>query len=137
MRIRVTVCLFFLVMFAGCATTTKGRDEKMAELQSRITFLETKIERNNQKISSLEEKWSALYVDDVVFANKKSEPSAHMTTKQIQTALKRAGFYKGAIDGKMGHMTREAIKSFQKANGLTVDGVAGKVTTAHLSKYLQ
>ena len=58
-------------------------------------------------------------------------------TKQIQMALKKAGFYKGEIDGKIGHQTRVAIQSFQKAKGLDPDGIVGPKTWEELSKYLK
>lgn len=47
---------------------------------------------------------------------------------QIQTKLKRWGYYKGNIDGIYGSQTLAAVKLFQKKNGLTVDGIAGKKT---------
>ena len=50
--------------------------------------------------------------------------------KEIQTAVKNAGFYAGAIDGKIGPKTRSAIEEFQKAKGLKADGVVGKKTWA-------
>lgn len=55
---------------------------------------------------------------------------------EIQTALKNANFYLGAIDGKIGPMTKAAIEAFQKANGLVVDGKVGPKTWQLLSKYL-
>jgi peptidoglycan hydrolase-like protein with peptidoglycan-binding domain len=58
------------------------------------------------------------------------------TNEQIQTALKNAGFYTGAIDGKVGPLTKRAVEEFQKANGLSVDGKVGPKTWAVLSKYL-
>jgi len=61
---------------------------------------------------------------------------AKLSPKQIQTALKNAGFYKGTIDGKIGHKTKSAIKKFQTAKGLKADGVVGKKTAAILSTYL-
>ena len=48
--------------------------------------------------------------------------------KQIQTKLKRWGYYNGNIDGIFGSKTLAAVKSFQKKNGLTVDGIAGTKT---------
>ena len=48
--------------------------------------------------------------------------------KQIQTKLKRWGYYNGSIDGIYGSKTLAAVKSFQKKNGLTVDGIAGTKT---------
>jgi len=49
---------------------------------------------------------------------------------QIQTKLKRWGYYKGNIDGIYGSQTLEAVKYFQRKNGLAVDGIAGKNTLA-------
>lgn len=47
---------------------------------------------------------------------------------QIQTKLKRWGYYSGSIDGIYGSETLAAVKYFQRKNGLTVDGIAGKKT---------
>lgn len=58
------------------------------------------------------------------------------TTQEIQTALKNAGYYTGAIDGKKGPMTKKAIENFQKANNLKADGKVGPKTWDALSKYL-
>jgi murein L,D-transpeptidase YcbB/YkuD len=58
------------------------------------------------------------------------------TAKEIQTALKNAGFYAGEIDGKIGPKSKKAIEEFQKANNLTADGKVGPKTWAILSKYL-
>ena len=50
--------------------------------------------------------------------------------RQIQTKLKNWGYYKGSIDGVYGSKTYSAVKSFQRKNGLTADGIAGKATLA-------
>lgn len=47
---------------------------------------------------------------------------------QIQTKLKRWGYYDGEIDGIFGSATKKAVISFQKKNGLVADGIAGKKT---------
>lgn len=47
---------------------------------------------------------------------------------QIQTKLKRWGYYTGSVDGIFGSQTLQAVKLFQKKNGLTVDGIAGTQT---------
>ncbi len=51
-----------------------------------------------------------------------------MSIKDIQIHLNSRGYDVGGIDGKMGPKTRAAIKSFQKDEGLSVDGIAGKNT---------
>lgn len=48
--------------------------------------------------------------------------------KTIQTKLKRWGYYNGSIDGIYGSQTLAAVKWFQSANGLQVDGIAGPKT---------
>lgn len=52
--------------------------------------------------------------------------------KQIQTKLKQWGYYTGSVDGIYGSKTFEAVKKFQKKNGLTVDGIAGEKTLSAL-----
>ena len=47
---------------------------------------------------------------------------------QIQTKLKRWGYYNGSVDGIYGTKTVEAVKYFQRKNGLTADGIAGNAT---------
>lgn len=47
---------------------------------------------------------------------------------QIQTKLKRWGYYSGNIDGIYGTQTVNAVKYFQRKNRLTVDGIAGPAT---------
>ena len=56
--------------------------------------------------------------------------------EEIQQALQSAGYYKGALDGKVGPNTRAAIKAFQADNGLSADGVCGRKTWAQLKSYL-
>lgn len=51
-----------------------------------------------------------------------------LSKKEIQTVLRKTGFYNGPIDGVFGPQSRKAIKAFQKANGLEVDGLCGMKT---------
>ena len=59
-----------------------------------------------------------------------------MSKKDIQRALRKAGYYHGAIDGKLGSQSRNAIKEFQEDHGLKVDGIAGSQTQKVLVRYL-
>ncbi|MBP5308919.1 MAG: spore cortex-lytic enzyme [Clostridia bacterium] len=52
--------------------------------------------------------------------------------KTVQQKLKNWGYYTGAVDGIFGPKTLEAIKYFQRRNGLAVDGVVGAKTLAAL-----
>ncbi|HSF95249.1 MAG TPA: TIGR02594 family protein [Thermohalobaculum sp.] len=55
-----------------------------------------------------------------------------MAVKDIQKALKKAGFDPGSADGIIGRKTTAAIKAFQAANKLTPDGIVGPKTMAAL-----
>jgi murein L,D-transpeptidase YcbB/YkuD len=67
-----------------------------------------------------------------------STPSGFtLPAKDIQKALKVAGYYDGPIDGKIGSGTKRAVKNFQAANGLNDDGVCGRQTWAKLKVYLE
>ena len=55
--------------------------------------------------------------------------------RQIQTKLKKWGYYSGSVDGIYGSATLAAVKSFQKKNGLTVDGIAGTKTLQAMGIY--
>lgn len=46
----------------------------------------------------------------------------------LQAFLKSKGYYTGKVDGAAGSLTEKAIKAFQKANGLSQDGIAGTNT---------
>lgn len=55
---------------------------------------------------------------------------------EIEAALKKAGFYTGAIDGIFGSGLSQAVIAFQKEFGLTPDGVIGKNTYGALEGFL-
>ena len=55
--------------------------------------------------------------------------------RTIQTKLKRWGYYNGNVDGIYGSQTTAAVKSFQRKNGLTVDGIAGTNTLRAMGIY--
>ena len=50
------------------------------------------------------------------------------SVRNLQTKLKSLGFYSGSVDGKYGAATQEAVRNFQRAKNLRVDGVAGPAT---------
>lgn len=51
---------------------------------------------------------------------------------RIQTRLRELALYAGPLDGDFGGGTESAVKAFQKANGLSVDGIVGPETSAAL-----
>ena len=50
--------------------------------------------------------------------------------RELQQALIDLGYLKGKADGIFGNQTEKAVRAFQAANKLTVDGLAGKKTRA-------
>ena len=53
-------------------------------------------------------------------------------TKEVQTVLKKWGYYNGAVDGINGPQTKEAVKKFQRKYGLTPDGIVGPLTASKM-----
>lgn len=54
---------------------------------------------------------------------------------RIQKALRKAGFFKGPLNGVYGPMTRKAVRKFQKAHGIRQTGTVGPKTTRKLQVY--
>ena len=52
--------------------------------------------------------------------------------KDLQTKLKKLGYYDGTVDSTFGSGTYAAVKAFQKKYNLTADGVAGSETLKKL-----
>ncbi|NMF56928.1 peptidoglycan-binding domain-containing protein [Pseudanabaena yagii] len=51
---------------------------------------------------------------------------------ELQQLLQAKGFYTGKIDGDFGAGTANAVLKFQKANGLTADGIVGNASWSKL-----
>lgn len=58
--------------------------------------------------------------------------STGQEVRNIQTKLKNWGYFNSAVDGIFGSKTEAAVKSFQRKNGLTPDGIAGAATLAKI-----
>jgi peptidoglycan hydrolase-like protein with peptidoglycan-binding domain len=52
----------------------------------------------------------------------------------LQNALKALGYDPGPIDGIFGGETENAVKAFQKAREIAVDGVVGRVTWINIDE---
>ena len=118
---------------SGCVTTQAPKAAQtppqtvVSEYQAKINSLEQEINRLKDENFALRKQLEAASKQEVRMPN----------ATEIQTALKKAGFFKGAVDGQIGPETKEAIKKFQQANNMAADGVVGSRTWALLVKYLE
>lgn len=129
----------------GCATT-HGPAMSAQELHGRVLHLENLAEQRDQELAQLREELTAerearqtleQHLGGAVATSASSGKMAGgMTLRDVQQALQRAGFDPGPIDGRMGRKTREALRHFQQAQGLTADGRIGPQTIAKLKAYM-
>ncbi|MDD4013408.1 MAG: peptidoglycan-binding domain-containing protein [Candidatus Omnitrophica bacterium] len=127
---------------AGCASTKSAKPKK--DLKTRVTELEARVDEMESQSSASTQAASEQYAysqpavkaSPVVQAEKYLSAGVAMTKKEIQTALKNAGHYAGAIDGVFGPKTKQAVKDFQADKGLKVDGIVGPQTEKALQKHL-
>lgn len=133
------VVAIFMFLSCGCATARKKESMDVQDLKNQIAVLEAEVKSKDNEIESLR---SALSGAEVTKGRKASakkvigELKSRPKTRQIQIALSNAGYNPGPIDGKMGRLTRNAVKEFQSANGLAADGKVGRRTWALLKEYL-
>lgn len=128
-----TTILFCFFILAGCGTartaSRNGLESRVQTLENRVSVLESDVQASG--ILKVRTSGEAVIREASFSANAET-----MTKKQVQEALKNAGYYDGKIDGKIGPKAREAIRQFQKNMDLKVDGVAGRNTKEKLLKYL-
>ncbi len=156
MRLNFLVFLVFTFFLSGCATTkdlqllkdkinsleneVKQRQDSEALLKENQGQLEEVLKKQfeanlllRQQLNEAKEKADAISKKMDEDKSKLSLPSG----KDIQEALKKAGFYKGVIDGSIGSETKDAIRKFQEANNLVSDGVVGSRTWSLLAPFLE
>ncbi|MDD4899382.1 MAG: peptidoglycan-binding domain-containing protein [Candidatus Omnitrophica bacterium] len=142
-------CLIALVLalsfyFLGCGKKQQPLEEMQAPMSiESLGTVSTEVKPMAAEVKPIETKMPAASVQATTTpttpALEALPPSGPYkpSTEEIQTALKNAGFYTGAVDGKKGPMTKKAIEEFQKAHNLTADGKVGPVTWAALEQYLK
>lgn len=79
----------------------------------------------------------ALNIAVILFAQKANaatykQGSTGSVVTEIQQRLSDWGYYSGSVDGIYGSKTTEAVKYFQRKNGLAVDGKCGPNTLSAL-----
>ncbi len=133
LRVLMAMSLLFL---SGCVTATeysnlesqtRGKDKVILERSAELNNLRNENAALRAKLEQLESTVRSLQEENIRMPN----------GAEIQTALKNANFYDGAIDGQIGPNTKDAIRKFQQANGINADGVVGSKTWSVLIKYLE
>lgn len=59
--------------------------------------------------------------------------SSGSDVKTVQQTLQQLGYLSGSVDGVFGALTDQAVRAYQKAKGLTVDGIVGPTTWGKLT----
>ena len=126
-----------LLLTSGCATMSKSAKSENENLKIQIQNLEAQLRQKDAELDSMRQSLSRTTEEKYTQMRSTQTVSGQPTVKQIQTALKNAGFDPGSVDGQMGSKTRRAIRDFQKANDLSADGKVGRKTWSVLSLYLE
>ena len=149
-RLTMVAVMIGLIALSGCASRKTGK--KVDTLQAQVNAMTDELVRLDQSLQDTraaiqsQEGKAGMFDSGTVSSSGEGAmvggmyrtPSGfEIPSVNIQKALKKAGYYNGAIDGKVGPGTRDAIASFQKDNGLSADGVCGRGTWAKLKSYLE
>ena len=132
----VALVITTLTLFGCKGKVEKTSDVQMNEVQGLLMPEPTKDEIGTTEPAQ------TVATQDVTVASPVAEETQVVSTQKdysgidIQKALKKAGYYAGEIDGKIGPQTKKAIMEFQTANALKVDGKVGPQTWTKLQQYL-
>ncbi|MEW5759104.1 MAG: peptidoglycan-binding domain-containing protein [Candidatus Omnitrophota bacterium] len=132
--LKVISVVFFILCLSGCATCSKNTDVQIKNLQAELGQAKSELQQKDEQIKILEKELNYSKTNPVSTGE---VGNIKLSVKQIQEGLKNAGYYDGPIDGKIGKDTRRAIRGFQEANGLKVDGIVGSQTALKLKEFLK
>lgn len=140
MRFFTSMMLIGLVIaLSGCVSQGRHQNE-ISTLEGQLAqteaALKAQIEQNKALEAQLNPPKPAVPIEPYQGSTYRTPAGFELPAMDIQKALKGAGYYSGAIDGKMGPDSREALRNFQRDKGLTPDGVCGKQTWAKLKEHL-
>lgn len=150
MVVRACVVFLLMIVLTGCASSQQKAT--ISQLQTQVVDLERQLTEKDDEIADLRDEMDQLSIDvrkkektmmdEAMKASTVSKKDrgiirVDVSTGQVQIALKKAGYYNGAIDSKIGENTKRAIAQFQKDNGLHSDGVIGQKTWEKLKTFLE
>ena len=156
---RFILTMATVVFLSGCATTSK-QPSTVSQLETRVDQIESQLDEQGQDIADIKSSISGIakhvvqepYTREEAAAPRtRVEESISKTTpsdgegilrvsvdpREVQQALKSAGYYTGEIDGKLGAGSQKAIKDFQVEHQLVSDGIIGQKTWSQLKAYLE
>jgi outer membrane murein-binding lipoprotein Lpp len=148
-RLTMLMLMVGLIALSGCASRKTGK--KVDTIQAQVNAMTDELVRLDQSLQDTraaiqsQEGKAGMFESSAVSSGEgatiggmyRTPSGFEIPSVNIQKALKKAGYYNGAIDGKVGPGTRDAISAFQRDNGLTADGVCGRGTWAKLKSYLE
>ena len=115
-------------------SSLRETDATLKEEEAKHKALEAELTASRGRIGSLKEERGV--IQGLSSGTYRTPSGFELPSASVQKALKSAGYYNGTIDGKIGPSTRSAIRDFQSAHGLAVDGVCGRKTWEKLKTYL-
>ncbi len=154
------LCAALLPLFlSGCSSTGGSKSNnavnaQMGVLADEVTRLDQalqetrgQLQQEQARVAELEARLGGKASSDSApaYSSATAEPYAgvyrtpsgfELPAESVQKALRSAGYYHGEVDGKIGPDTREAVRNFQRENGLTPDGIIGKTTWNRLKAHL-
>jgi len=156
-RLTVLFVMISLIALSGCASRKTSKkvdtlqaqmgvvtdelvrlDQSLQDTRAALQAEEAKKTALTGELGATESRIGALHEEEGVIKGIYRTPSGfELPGVNIQKALKKAGYYDGKLDGKVGPGTRDAIRAFQKDNGLKADGVCGRQTWNKLKSYLE
>jgi len=146
---KIGLLLTAAALTAGCASTfgakkeakkndTQLLNEQVALLRSELGSLQERLNQVDRGQAELQSELAALSerADQRRRTNITTVPK-QLSIRQVQTALKKAGYYNDKVDGRNGPATKNGLKKFQKDQGLKADGIIGPNTRQALAAYLE
>ncbi|MDD6888136.1 MAG: NlpC/P60 family protein [bacterium] len=143
------------IALADTAGTITGNDVNLRTGPSTATARLTYLYRgDNVRVTGESGNWYAVTYGDLsgyvykTYVSLQTAPSSGSTTllrsgsrgsavKQLQEQLILLGYLNDRADGIFGRLTDAAVRQYQRRNGLTVDGIAGKITLGQVSAEAQ
>ncbi|MBI4397606.1 MAG: peptidoglycan-binding protein [Candidatus Omnitrophica bacterium] len=144
---KITLFILFGVLAfgaAGCVGNDKYNKD-MNLMRSQLQLLQSDVENLRSGQQKIEDQVISTPASSAAVSGAVASASGDvyrtpsgftLPSRDIQKALKNAGYYNGPIDGKVGSATRAAIRQFQEDQGLSADGVCGRQTWSKLQGFL-